>query len=204
MPFLPQPRPAINATTWPQPLPHRCRGRFHIGPVAAAQGPADGQDRSLQTGRGPQPTGKPQSCGIANPCRGRCLHRPATPPRHKRRRMAATLPHRRRGRFNIGPLCAAANTPGGYGIRPYRGFLWRERVAFPACKTHKTSVGRDALIPPRTPPRREGCRLAANLHAPASHGNRRAPRCLLAVSPGKSPDKTTAGPALMGGTPAVA
>ena len=50
--------------------------------------------KALQTGRGPWSTGKLQSYGIANPCRGRCLHRPATPPRHKRRRLAAPIPHR--------------------------------------------------------------------------------------------------------------
>ena len=54
-----------------------------------------------------------------------------------------------RGRFHIGPARAAANAPGGYRIRPYMAFLAPETRGFPGiCGTHKTTVGRDALIPP--------------------------------------------------------
>ena len=44
---------------------------------------------------------------------------------------------------------AAANAPGGYRIRPYNGFSAPETRGFPGiCGTYKTTVGRDALIPP--------------------------------------------------------
>ena len=60
-----------------------------------------------------------------------------------------------RGRFHIGPARAAANTPGGYRIRPYMAFLAPETHGFPGiCGTHKTTVGRDALIPPHPAPPR--------------------------------------------------
>ena len=115
---------------------------------------------------------------ITNPCRGRCLHRPGQPRR-------------------------AANTPGGYRIRPYNGGsagrasglpVWPvvagrhvgEGHAPPAnpaletrglpgiCGTYKTTVGRDALIPPhpaapRTP--------AGGINpSPTIHGRRAADR----------------------------
>ena len=61
---------------------------------------------------------------ITNPCRGRCSHRPGQPR-------------------------TAANAPGGYRIRPYMAFLAPETRGFPGiCGTCKTTVGRDALIPP--------------------------------------------------------
>ena len=44
---------------------------------------------------------------------------------------------------------AAANAPGGYRIRPYMAFLAPETRGFSGiCGTYKTTVGRDALIPP--------------------------------------------------------
>ena len=48
---------------------------------------------------------------------------------------------------------AAANAPGGYRIRPYMAFLAPETRGFPGiCGTYKTTVGRDALIPPHPAP----------------------------------------------------
>ena len=45
--------------------------------IAAAQGPAGGYGiRPYDRRHGARPNGKPQPCGVANPCRGRCLHRP--------------------------------------------------------------------------------------------------------------------------------
>ena len=35
------PPPRHKRRPWPHPLPRRCRGRFHIGPVAAVQGSAE-------------------------------------------------------------------------------------------------------------------------------------------------------------------
>ena len=106
-----------------------------------------------------QVRGQPGKCepgDAATPCRGRCLHRPGQPR-------------------------AAANAPGGYGIRPYNGFsagrasglpMWPvvagrrvgeghappanpapETRGFPGiCGTYKMTVGRDALIPPHPAP----------------------------------------------------
>ena len=69
---------------------------------------------------------------------------------------------------------AAANAPGGYRIRPYMAFLAPETRGFPGiCETYKTTVGRDALIPPhpvapRTP--------AGGINpSPTTHGRER--RC---------------------------
>ena len=46
-----------------------------------------------------------------------------------------------------------ANAPGGYRIRPYMAFLAPETRGFPGiCGTYKTTVGRDALIPPHPAP----------------------------------------------------
>ena len=54
---------------------------------AAAQTPAGGYGiRPYGRRRMPRPAGKRQPCRAANPCRGRCSHRPAPPRRRKRPR----------------------------------------------------------------------------------------------------------------------
>ena len=74
-----------------------------------------------------------------------------------------------RGRFHIGPACAAANTPGGYRIRPYNGFPAPETRGFPGiCGTYKTTVGRDALIPPHPAPPQPPPRCGVHKRAPCN------------------------------------
>ena len=136
-----------------------CRGRcLHRPGQPRRTANTRGRDKSLpyepRRARG-QP-GNRNLRVITNPCRGRCSHRPGQP----------------RG---------AANAPGGYGIRPYNGFsagrasglpVWPvvagrhvgeghappaiptpETRGFPGiCGTYKTTVGRDALIPPHPAP----------------------------------------------------
>ena len=109
---------------------HRVGGRFrgrHFGagqslrPRLMARPPPFDKGGKLQGGACGQP-GNHDLDVIANPCRGR---------------------------FYIGPVCGAANVPGGYGIRPYNGFFNvaanRETtiLALP-----RTCVGDDACIVP--------------------------------------------------------
>ena len=66
----------------------RCGGRERPPYGAGANAAADrkiaagvgfcgrGHGPPLRTAANARPNGKPQPCGIANPCRGRCLHRP--------------------------------------------------------------------------------------------------------------------------------
>ena len=88
--------------------------------------------------------GNRKPCAITNPCRGRCSHRPGQP-RH------------------------TANAPGGYGIRPYNGFLAPETRGFPGiCGTDKTTVGRDALIPPHPAPPQPPPRCGVHKRVPCN------------------------------------
>ena len=151
-----------------------CRGGACPSRTPRAAANTRGRDKSLpyepRRARG-QP-GNHNLRVITNPCRGRCLHRPGQP----------------RG---------AENAPGGYGIRPYNGFsagrvsglpVWPvvagrrvgeghappanpapETRGFPGiCGTYKTTVGRDALIPPHPAPPQA---LAGGINpSPTTHG----------------------------------
>ena len=97
------------------------------GSPAAAQTPAGGP--------WPSPTKRGKCCNqpgnrdldfIANPCRGR---------------------------FYIGPVCDAANTPGGYGIRPYNGFSMVSGRPGPRAFFRNSSAPGNGL-PVWLPPRR--------------------------------------------------
>ena len=88
---------------------------------AAAQTPAGGYGiRPYGRRRMPRPTGKRQPCRAANPCRGRCLHRPADP--------------------------ASPQGPGRDKSRPYKPSEMTRQTG--TAVTTRATVGRDALIPP--------------------------------------------------------
>ena len=137
---------------------------------AAAQTPAGGYGiRPYGRRRMPRPTGKRQPCRAANPCRGRCLHRPADPAspqgpgRDKSRPYKPSEMTRQTGtavttRATVGrdalipPDPTAAQTPaGGYGIRPYgRRRMPRPNPGNRGPALQQTPVGDDARIVPRT------------------------------------------------------
>ena len=132
------------------------------------------------------------------------LIQPGTPPRRKRPRegrgpplqtMANAQPNGTvitlRAAVGRGALTppdpAAPQTPvGGYGIRPYSGFLALEACGVPGWReTHKTTVGRGALTPPD--PQRGG-RFSGRLAAPCLSPRQFPPP--LAIFPGARYNKT--------------
>ena len=79
------------------------------GPPAGAKTPGGYGIRPYDRRRAPRPTGKLRPCHTTNPCRGRCLHRPAGAEAIPTwREPAPAVTSRRR------------DTPGGYGIPPLR------------------------------------------------------------------------------------
>ena len=134
------------------------------GPPAGAKTPGGYGIRPYDRRRAPRPTGKLRPCHTTNPCRGRCLHRPgghASPqgpvgginpaPTNKfcvsgQTGTARSPPGGRRAGcpHPAGPP-AAANTPGGYGIRPYD----RRRAPRPTGKLrpcHTTNPCRGTML----------------------------------------------------------
>ena len=160
------------------------------------------RNEELNWGRVSGQTGNREPRVIANPCRGRCSHRPANPapPRtpaggpwpsptnvenDAADREVRSVKFVRRGGIHPAraTLCRRERPAGGYRIRPYNGFsagrvsglpVWLvvagrhvgeghappanpapETCGFPGiCGTYKTTVGRDALIPPHPAPPR--------------------------------------------------
>ena len=101
----------------------------------------------------PRPTGKPRSRRTANPCRGRCLHRPADPASPQGPGRDALIPPHARGGANVSILnrqCAA-----GVNARPTEPGKCGGQPGNCGPALQQTSVGDDARIVPGTPRRRK-------------------------------------------------
>ena len=131
-----------TGTAAPHPGGRRAGCPHPAGPPAAANTPGGYGIRPYDRRRAPRPTGKLRPCHTTNPCRGRCLHRPGdhAPPQGSagginpaptnkfcvsgQTGTAAPPGGRRAGCPHPAGPPAAANTPGGYGIRPYEQILY--------------------------------------------------------------------------------